>query len=268
LERESWQVTRTLRALEALALGPHSALDLADALLIHPRTARRMLDRFVHEGFATRTRDPPRKYVATLRLVALAGQVVQNTEVVQAAQGYLSRLAEETGLVAHLSVPSLLSVVCVLHAEARRQKPVPSLGERIPAHATAAGKTLLAFRDGWRSSVLQQALEPFTALTVTERALLEAELCRTRTRGYAVEDGEYRDDQAGIAVPVFSHTCEAVAALGISGPRDRVTRGSRRSLASVVTEAAATVSHDIGYGAERSQDRSAHDSAARLHLVP
>jgi DNA-binding IclR family transcriptional regulator len=89
-------VARTLRALEALALAPHSALDLADALLIHPRTARRMLDRLVHEGLATRTQDPPRKYVATLRLVALAGQVVQNTELTQAAQPHLCRLTEDT----------------------------------------------------------------------------------------------------------------------------------------------------------------------------
>jgi IclR family transcriptional regulator, KDG regulon repressor len=259
-ERESWHVARTLRALEALALGPHSALDIADALLIHPRTARRLLDRLVDEGFATRTEEPPRKYVSTLRLVALAGQVVQNTEVVQAAQPHLRRCAEETGAVAHLSVPSLLGVMCVLHAEAGAQPPVPSLGERIPCHATAAGKALLAFRDGWRSNVLAQPLEPFTALTVTERPPLEAELRRVRARGYAIEEGEYRHDQAGIAAPVFSHTWEAVAAFGISGPRNRFTRSRRRKLSGLVVELAAAVSREIGYRGddERPEDRAAH----------
>jgi DNA-binding IclR family transcriptional regulator len=117
---------------------------------------------------------------------------------------------------------------------------------------------LLAFRDGWRSNVLQQALEPFTALTLVERAPLEAELRRTRTRGYAVEDGEYRHEDGGIAATVFSHTREAVAALGISGPRDRFTRGRRGRLGSLVTEATTTVSHEIGYGGQRPPGRTAH----------
>jgi IclR family transcriptional regulator, KDG regulon repressor len=259
---EAWHVARTLRALEVLALGPHSAIEVADALFIHPRTARRLLDRLVAEGYLTRSPDPPRKYVSTLRLVALAGQVVQNAEVVQAAEPHLRRLNDETGAVAHLSVPSLVGVVCVLHADAGAQPPVPSLGERIPCHATAAGKALLAFRDSWRSHVLEQPLEPFTARTVTGRAALGAEVRRIRARGYAVEDGEYRLGQCGIAAPVFSHAWEAVAALGVSGPRDLLPRSRRRTLGALVAETAAAVSRDVGYGpgdGERpAVNRSAH----------
>jgi IclR family KDG regulon transcriptional repressor len=257
--RESWHVARTLRALEALALGPHSALELADALLIHPRTARRLLDRLVHEGYVRRSPDPPRKYTSTLRLLAVAGQVVQNTEVVEAAEPYLRRLNEETGAVAHLSVPSLLGVLCVLHADGGPHPPVPSLGERIPCHATAAGLALLAFRPGWRGHVLQQPLEPFTALTLTRRAALETEALRVRARGYAVEDGEYRASQGGVAAPVFCHTGEAVAALGLSGPRERFARTRRRRLGELVVRAAEDVSEDIGFsGRERREDLVAH----------
>jgi IclR family transcriptional regulator, KDG regulon repressor len=259
---ESWHVVRTLRALEVVALGPHSAIEVADALFIHPRTARRLLDRLVLEGYLTRTHEPPRRYVSTLRLVALAGQVVQNTEVVQAAEPHLRRLNQETAAIAHLSVPSLVGVVCVLHADGGAQPPVPSLGERIPAHATAAGKVLLAFREAWRHHVLEQPLEPFTLRTLTGRTALEAEAQRIRARGYAVEDGEYRPSQGGIAAPVFSHTWEAVAALGVSGPRDALPRARQRALGTLVAETAAAVSADIGYGPgdgeEPAEDRLAH----------
>lgn len=257
--RESWHVARTLRALEVLALGPHSASDVADALLIHPRTARRLLDRLVEEGYLRRSPDPPRKYVSTLRLVAVAGQVVQNTEVLEAAQPHLRLLNEETGAIAHVSVPSLLGVLCVLHADGGPQTPVPSLGERIPCHATAAGKALLAFRPSWRRHVLAQPLEPFTALTLTSRAALEAETRSVRARGYAVEDGEYRSNQAGLAAPVFSNTGEAVAAFGVSGPRG-LARTRRRRLGPRVAELAAAVSEDIGYSGHEhpAEDMLAH----------
>jgi IclR family transcriptional regulator, KDG regulon repressor len=244
---ESWHVARTLRALEVLALGPHSAAEIADALMIHPRTARRLLGRLVEEGYLTRTQGPRRKYVSTLRLVAVAGQVVESTEVVQAAEPYLTRLHDETGAAAHLSVPSLLAVLCVLHAAGEQHAPVPSLGERIPCHATAAGKALLAFRPSWRAHVLTQPLEPFTPRTLTEPERLDAESRAIRARGYALEDGEYRIGEVGIAAPVFDHTREAIAALGVSGAAERLPARRMRELGGVVARMAAAVSEALGY---------------------
>jgi len=255
--RESWHVARTLRALETLAMGPHSAIEVADALLIHPRTARRLLDRLVAEGYVRRSPDPPRKYTSTLRLVAVAGQVVQNTEVVEAAEPYLRRLNAETGAIAHLSVPSLMGALCVLHADGGAQPPVPSLGERIPCHATAAGKALLAFRPSWRAHVLTQPLEPFTPSTLIAPDQIENEAAKTRARGYAVEDGEYRADQRAVAAPVFCNTGEAVAALGLSGARDRMPRSRLRRHGALVAELAAAASHDIGFRTQE-EGRVAH----------
>jgi IclR family KDG regulon transcriptional repressor len=256
---ECWHVARTLRALEVLALGPQSALDVADALLVHPRTARRLLNRLVDEGYLTVCADTPRRYASTLRLVALAGQVVQNTEVVQAAEPYLRRCSEQTGATAHLSVPSLLGVVCVLHADGPVQPPVPSIGERIPCHATASGKALLAYRPSWRRHVLGRPLEPFTPRTLTGRDDLEAEMRRIHARGHAVEEGEYRPDQRAVAAPIFCHSGEAVAALGFSGPAERITRRRRTALGELVMRTAAAISEDVGYsGAQPEEGRVAH----------
>ena len=55
-------------------------------------------------------------------------------------------------------IPSYRSALCLVHraggADAR-----PQLRELVPAHATAGGKVLLAFRDAWRESVLAGVLE-------------------------------------------------------------------------------------------------------------
>jgi DNA-binding IclR family transcriptional regulator len=44
-------IARTMHALELLADAPRSTAEIADALMIQPRTARRMLSRLVDEGY-------------------------------------------------------------------------------------------------------------------------------------------------------------------------------------------------------------------------
>jgi DNA-binding IclR family transcriptional regulator len=241
---ESWHVTRTLRALEALAMGPHSAVEVADALGIHPRTARRLLNRLVSEGYLTRGPEPRRKYVATLRVVALAGQVAEHSELVLASRATLRRLHEETGATAHLTVPSLVCALCLLHAGEHDALPVPSIGERIPAHATAAGKALLAQRPRWRSHVLRQPLERYTDATLVEPAALEAELEAVAERGWALEDGEYRATMRAVAAPVRGHDGQVVAALGVSGA---IELERCPDLGALIAQMAAAISEAIGY---------------------
>lgn len=241
---EAWHVTRTLRALEALALGPHSAVEVADALGIHPRTARRMLNQLVTEGYLTRGPEPRRKYVATLRIVALAGQVAEHSELVLASRATLRRLHEETGATAHLTVPSLVWALCLLHAGEQEGLPVPSVGERIPAHATAAGKVLLAQRPHWRSHVLRQPLERYTESTLVEPAGLLAELEAVAEQGWALEDGEYRATVRAVAAPVRGHDGQVVAALGVSG---ELALERCADLGALIAQMAAAISEAIGY---------------------
>ena len=77
---EAYFVTRTVRALELLAAGPLSAPKLAEALQIHPRTARRMLNRLADEGYVRRLHEPCRRYVLTMRLIAVAGEWLLHIE--------------------------------------------------------------------------------------------------------------------------------------------------------------------------------------------
>ena len=78
---EAWHVTRTLRAMELLAVRPRSAPELADALGVHVRTARRVLKRLDSEGYVMLSDDRRRRYRPTMRVVALAAQVVERAEL-------------------------------------------------------------------------------------------------------------------------------------------------------------------------------------------
>ena len=71
---ESWFVTRTMRALEVLALEPMSAPRLAETLGVHPRTARRLAVRLLEEGYLKRSDDAKRLYSPSMRLVAVTAK--------------------------------------------------------------------------------------------------------------------------------------------------------------------------------------------------
>src|SRR4029079_15099292 len=138
---DSFFVTRTLQAIESLAFQPSSAPQIADALRVDARTARRMLNRLADDGWVVRIDGRVRTYTLSLRVVALASHFVERAPLTHAASAIVSTLHERTGGIAHVTVPSYRSVLCLAH-RAGDNRPHPHTGELIPAHAIAAGKVL------------------------------------------------------------------------------------------------------------------------------
>jgi DNA-binding IclR family transcriptional regulator len=82
---EAYHVSRTLGALEQLADGPRSTTQVADALNIHVRTARRTLARLTHDGYAARTNGPRPVYSLTPQFTALADRALRQHARAQTA---------------------------------------------------------------------------------------------------------------------------------------------------------------------------------------
>jgi DNA-binding IclR family transcriptional regulator len=249
---ESWFATRTMQALEVLAFRPCSAVEVAHRLQVHPRTARRLLTRLVADGYLTRTGER-RLYTPTMRIVALAGQVVERSELAQAAVPVVTRLHEETGEAAHLWLPSYRAALCVVHHAERAPEPIrPQLRELVPAHCTAPGKTLLAHRDRWRESVLGAPLERHTERTLVLRGAVEHELRRVRERGWALEDREHQPHVRAVAAPVHDADGDVMGALAVSAAAERASLSDCHRLADTVMELAQQASEALGYdGGER-----------------
>lgn len=245
---EAWHVTRTLRAMELLAVRPRSAPELGEALGVHVRTARRILKRLEAEGYVTLTDDRRRRYRPTMRVVALAGQVVERAELPVTARPHVTALRRQLGESCHLCVPSHLFVLCLVHDEGDEPAVCrPHLRELVPCHCTAAGKALLAWREGWREAVLEQPLASFTERTNTGPESLSRELARTVARGYSVEDREYEPDTRGIAAPVFAESGEAVAALAVVAPVERLGAERYAEIGAAVMMAASALSAELGH---------------------
>ena len=245
---EAWHVTRTLRAMELLAVRPRSAPELADALGVHVRTARRVLKRLDGEGYVQLTDDRRRRYRPTMRVVALAGQVVERAELPVTALPHVKALRERVGASCHLCVPSHLFALCLVHDEGEGAGACrPHLRELVPCHCTAAGKALMAWRARWRDAVLEQPLTSFTERTSVGPESLRRELSRTLARGYSIEDREYEASTRGLAAPVFADTGEAVAALAVVAPVESLQADRYGEVSAAVMAAASALSADLGY---------------------
>lgn len=107
-------------------------------------------------------------------------------------------------------------------------QPFRRVGARLPLHASAAGKIMLAYGAKELFTAVSQRLEPHTPRTITSRATLAAEIERVQALGYATTEEETGPDNYGLAVPVFLPNKQVVAALGI------VTRSRPAPVGSVV----------------------------------
>jgi len=211
---EAFFASRSMQALEVLAFGPATATQVANELQVHQRTARRLLNRMVTDGWLTRRDGPRPTYTPTLRIVALAAQLAQRAPLVRHAIELASELQASTGDAVHLAVPSYRSALRLVRVTGE-ECGAPALRDLAPANATAGGKLLLAFREPWREVVLASPLTAVTERTLAEPLALRAELERSRERGYATEDGEYRRGVRALALPVRAGE-EVVAALAVS----------------------------------------------------
>jgi DNA-binding IclR family transcriptional regulator len=249
---ESAHVVRTLRVLEALAERSPTASDLATELEVHPRTIRRLLARLVDEGYATPVPGQRGTHAATLKLVALAGHVLDRTDLVRVAFPYVAQLRNATGEAAHFSIPSDGGVLHLVQETGESVVMVkPRLGEQVPYHCTASGKALLAHLPERVEQVLTAGLPAYTERTLTDPAALLLELTRVRARGYAVDDMELSEDLRCVAAPVRDHTGAAIGCVGVSAPALRLALEDVPLVATSVVEVADAFSRTLGFAARR-----------------
>lgn len=208
---EAFFASRSMQALEVLAFGPSTATQLAAELQVHPRTARRLLNRMVADGWLVRCEGSRPTYTPTLRIVALAAQLAHRAPLVKHATEVARDLHERIGNPVHVAIPSYRSALRLIRANGRDD----GVRDLAPAHAIAAGKLLLAFREPWREVVLASPLAPVTDRTLVDAGVLRAELEASQDRGYALEDEEFRLGARALAVPVRAGG-DVVAALAVS----------------------------------------------------
>ncbi len=250
--RRALRILRCFRA-EQPELG---ITEIARELRLPKSTVHRLLATLEAEGFAHRLSGS--RYVLGWRAFGLGAAVLAWSAIRQPTLRRLEALVAATGETAHLGVLDEGQVLYVEKVEIDRPLRMPSaVGRRLPLHCTALGKVLAA---GLEDAVLKRIIErvglpAFTPNTITDLAMLQRELEKVRTAGFALDNEEIEEGLMCVAAPVVDERGTTCAAISISGPVSRV-RGRPDDNIAAVREACRALSEDLGPNARKLRDVS------------
>jgi len=163
-------------------------------------------------------------YVVGRRVWDLGLLAPVQTGLRQVAEPFLHDIYAATLATVHLAVREGLEVLYLDRLSGRRSVPIVSrVGTRLPAHATAVGKILLAYAPDDVQEAALKSLTRVTPYTITNPATFRRQLARARSEGYATTSEEMSLGACSVAVPIMRNG-EAIAAVGLvvrSLKRDR-----------------------------------------------
>jgi DNA-binding IclR family transcriptional regulator len=198
--------------------GPLSFADLQESCDLPKSTTSRMLTALERSGLLERTDDG--SYVAGGLFWLYAARHDPGEDLVRLAGPMMAAVGEATHETVNLSVARGDRVVQVAQVDSQFL-----LGTRdwtqvdVPAHCSSLGKVFLA----WEAVDLAPGpLDAPTAASLSEPAALRADFKRARARGWAITVDELEVGLSGVAVPVRGTRGQVVAALGVSGPTQRL----------------------------------------------
>ncbi len=227
-ERSVQSVERALELFEMVARadGEVGTRDLSEASGLPIATVHRLIQVLVKKGYARRNSDS-RRYSLGHRAFELVFHIREEGAFRREAQPYLRELVALTSETANLATLEGNQITYVAQVEAPRMvRMFTAVGNRVPAHACAAGKALVAYlsEDRREAFLLRSPLTRYTANTITDRERLRHELSKIRNQGYALDEGEYEEGVRCVAVPLLNSQQAPVASLSVSGPSSRIPR--------------------------------------------
>lgn len=244
-------VQRAVRIMDALLEARHAlSLEEISKRSDTPRsTAFRILTNLIQHDYITET---PEGYWLGLRLLSMGAVVEANLDFRTVALPEMRGLRERIGETVYLAVLNRdMQIVYIerLASDHPYGVVMANVGMTAPLHSTALGKVLAAHQplEQIQMWLAGRDLSPRTTNTLTDPHQLLKELQATRGRGYAVDDGEYYEGIRCIAAPLFNSRGQAVAAISVAGPDNRMPMplvGS--AVASDVVATAGRVSAALG----------------------
>jgi IclR family acetate operon transcriptional repressor len=223
-ERTLSTVGNAIRALDVLAdEGPLRLTALADQLNLGKSTVHLLLQTLREHGMVDY--DPATStYGVGLRVFELGATAIEQGGFGARLVGPMEELARrcnESVSLGVLNAGSVLIVQRIESPEILRADIRP--GTRMPLHASASGKALLAtMTDPEIDRLLPESPLPASVrMTHRHRVGLLAEIRLIRERGYAKQEEEFVEGISAVATPVFAAGGRALAALSIAGPSSR-----------------------------------------------
>jgi DNA-binding IclR family transcriptional regulator len=222
--------------------------NLAKRMGLAKSTVHRLATTLVAEGLLEQN-DENGRYRLGIQLFTLGALVRRRFDVSKQALPFLHVLREHTGETVHLAVLDDINIVYLFNLESDQAIRMRSyIGVRKPAFCTAEGHVLLAFRTpDVVARVLKAGLVARTPNTNTDTQAFLKTLDKVRRENYSIDDEESEIGMRGAAAPVRDVSGNVVAAVGIGGPSQRLTKKAMRACVPHLLNAAEGISSTLGY---------------------
>lgn len=232
--------------LEVLARseGGRGVGDIAQHFSLPKSNAHRTLSTLVKAGYVVQNSNG--KYECTLKLFELGSHITDRIDVRSKAEESMESLSNQTREAVHLAILEDKDVIYLHKIESPEPiRAYSRVGGRAPAYSVASGKALLAYQPETYLDQFPDSLVGYTPKTIVSKSTLEIELKSIRKNHVSVNTGEWHPDVGGIGAIVFDHQNTPIAAVGVSGPLQRVQDNLENNAAAVIS-AARKISASLG----------------------
>jgi len=249
-------IERALRVLTELAKQQELGVSQLAALIgVNKSTVYRILATMKRFGFVAQNPSNG-KYSLSIRAFEVGAAVANRFGLLEQASPQMELLAKEFNETVNLAVLDQADIVYLHKIESSEPLRLGlRVGTRVPAHASALGKALLAAAepqelDKWLGRWAPDGRLPtFTPKTLGTAEALLAELAAVRERGYSVDNEEYKPGIRCVAAAVRDHLGGAIAAISVAAPAFRLTTARiDEEVGPAVARRARQISLNLGYG--------------------
>lgn len=254
--RHGLQILRAVAAEDQ----PVGITEISRTIGLAKSSISRLVATLVEEGFLAREAETGRYRLST-GVWHLGMRAISGLDIRDISRPILRRVHDETQETVHVTIMSDDFQMIFLDKTDSTKAVLPNvqIGAPHPAYCSANGKCILAFMpDETLEALFAKELAQHTSSTITTLAEFRPHLESIRRRGYAINNGEYREDVSGVAAPIFDHAGRVVAALGISIPTSRRSAELVADLTPRVARGAKEIS--ILLGSAAAEDLGRHPS--------
>lgn len=247
-------VKSAIRILDILELlggidTPLTLTEVSAALGLPKSSTSLLLQTLAHRGYLEAV-SPRGPFKLGLKAVELGAAYTRRLDLVQQFGNIARQLVVASQETVQLAVLDGTEIVYLAKEDGTMAvRLVSYVGKRLPAHATALGKVLLASlpESELVARLGQKTLVPMTPRTVSTFQQLSEVLAEVREQGYGVDREEAVEDLYCFAAPVWDQSRKTVAAISVSVPKSRVTEESFSRYAGMITNAGFELSRRMGY---------------------
>jgi IclR family transcriptional regulator, KDG regulon repressor len=253
MERENMvkSVSRALDIIDIVSSNKDGigVTEIANQIDINKSSVYRILTTLVQYGYIEQDQETSR-YKLGYKFLEMSTKLLDSIDLRKEAKPFLKELENETNEVIHLVVYDQGEVIYIEKLEGNEILRMHSkVGRRAPMHCTAVGKAILAYLP---SHVVLDILDrkgmpKHTDKTITDKDELMKELIQVKQQGFALDLEENEYGIRCIAVPIFNHLGNVIAALSISGPSLRMTDERIKQLQTPILQIGKKISARLGF---------------------